>query len=327
MATEMPLGLSMLWESVEPEAALEERFGFNSFRAATHWVSAVLEQIWGLTALECSRMAISDQNAIVWVASDRGGLVVKWSRATARFPKLEASTRLLSALAGQGAPVPSPITSLNGLDRETLLVRETLEGPSCAVSFTVLPELAGDWLDVQDHAAVRSAGACLAEIHRTLGATHVDGSVFSSRSTGLKEHIGGWLENFDRGFAPEATRRLVDLLARASDLDDQTQLVHNDFRAANILTRNSRITGVLDFDDVVIDHRVSDLAKACVYLGTLFTDWRPTPLAVRQSLRAGYESVRPLSRSETEWFEILELWHGLMAIPGENDTAGWASGL
>ncbi|WP_235170484.1 phosphotransferase enzyme family protein [Rhodococcus erythropolis] len=333
MATEMPLGLSMLWESVEPEAALKQRFGFDSFRAATHWVSAVLEQTWGLTALEFSRMAISDQNAIVWVASDRGGLVVKWSRATDRFPKLEASTRLLSALAAQGAPVPSPITSLNGLDRETLLVRETLldretlEGPSCAVSFTVLPELAGDWLDVQDHAAVRSAGACLAEIHRTLGATHVDGSVFSSRSTGLKEHIGGWLENFDRGFAPEATRRLVDLLARASDLDDQTQLVHNDFRAANILTRNSRITGVLDFDDVVIDHRVSDLAKACVYLGTLFTDWRPTPLAVRQSLRAGYESVRPLSRSETEWFEILELWHGLMAIPGENDTAGWASGL
>ena len=87
---------------MEPEAALKQRFGFNSFRAATHWVSAVLEQTWGLTALECSRMAISDQNAIVWVASDRGGLVVKWSRDTDRFPKLEASTRLLSALAGQG---------------------------------------------------------------------------------------------------------------------------------------------------------------------------------------------------------------------------------
>lgn len=48
MATEMPLGLSMLWESVEPEAALEERFGFDSFRAATHWVSAVLEQTLGI---------------------------------------------------------------------------------------------------------------------------------------------------------------------------------------------------------------------------------------------------------------------------------------
>lgn len=323
----LPLGLSMLWESVEPEAALEERFGFNSFGAATHWVSAVLEQTWGLTVLECSRMTISDQNAIVWVGSDRGGLVVKWSRATERFANLEASTRLLSTLAGQGAPVPSPVTSLNGLGRETLLVREKLEGPSCAVSFAVLPELAGDWLDVQDHAAVRAAGASLAEIHRTLGATHVDGSVFSSRSTGLKERIGGWLENFDRGFAPEATRRLTNLLARSSELDDRTQLVHNDFRSANILTRDSKITGVLDFDDVIIDHRVSDLAKACVYLGTLFTDWRPTPIAVRQSLRAGYESVRPLSRSESEWFEILELWHGLMAIPDENDTAGWASAL
>ena len=177
----LPLGLSMLWESVEPEAALKQRFGFNSFRAATHWVSAVLEQTWGLTALECSRMAISDQNAIVWVASDRGGLVVKWSRDTDRFPEAGGVDATAERTRRAGVrPVPSPITSLNGLDRETL------EGPSCAVSFTVLPELAGDWLDVQDHAAVHSAGACLAEIHRTLGATHVDGSVFSSRSTGLK---------------------------------------------------------------------------------------------------------------------------------------------
>ena len=69
----LPLGLSMLWESVESEAALKQRFGFNSFGAATHWVSAVLEQTWGLTALECSRMAISDQNAIVW--ADRKSVV------------------------------------------------------------------------------------------------------------------------------------------------------------------------------------------------------------------------------------------------------------
>lgn len=149
----------------------------------------------------------------------------------------------------------------------------------------------------------------------------------STRAKGLKERIDDWLAGEDRGFAPEASRQLKDLLSGSPELDDEPQLVHNDFRAANILTRDSKVIGVLDFDDVVVDHRVNDLAKACVYLSTRFTEWRPTPMAVRQTLRAGYESVRPLGPAEARWFEILVLWQGLQAIPGENDTARWASAL
>lgn len=110
-------------------------------------------------------------------------------------------------------------------------------------------------------------------------------------------------------------------------LDDKSQLVHNDFRAANILTRDSEIIGVLDFDDVLVDHRVSDLAKASTYLGTRFTSWAPTPITAQQELRAGYESVQPLSSAESEWLDILTLWQGIAAIPGQDDTAGWAAAL
>ena len=330
----LPLGLSMLWETVGPEAALRERFGFDSLDAVTDWAAKALDTTWGIAVAACPRMVISDQNAIVWARSDRGDLVVKWSRARERFGSLDASTRLLRSLADRGIPVAAPLATSDGLDRVVL------DGPSGELSVTVLPELSGDWLDVTDRAAVRSAGACLAELHQALGLLGADdafdagprepapaGGSTAPRSGELTQTIGDWLATRDHQLAPEASRRLQNLLSVAPELDDEPQLVHNDFRAANILTRDSKVVGVLDLDDVRVEHRVHDLAKASVYLGTRFTAWRPTSGHVRQALRAGYESVRPLSPAEARWFEILVVWQGLRAIPRENDPAGWASAV
>jgi homoserine kinase type II len=50
----------------------------------------------------------------------------------------------------------------------------------------------------------------------------------------------------------------------------QQQLVHNDFRSANILHGGTSITAVLDFEDVTYRTRVVDLAKATVLLGTRY---------------------------------------------------------
>ncbi len=306
----------MLWEPVEPEVALKERFGFDGLAAACRWVSEVLDATWGITVATCPRLVISGHNAIFWARSDRGDLVVKWSRDRELFASLDASTGLLRSLADRGIPVAVPLPTTNGLDR----VR--LDGPSGELSVTVQPVLSGDWLDVTDHVAVRAAGACLAQLHQALQAEPA-----AARAAGLGRRISDWLVDGDKGLAPEASGRLRGLLSEAPELDGEPQLVHNDFRAANVLIRDSKVVGVLDFDDVVVEHPVHDLARACVYLGTRFTRWRPTPHAVRESLRAGYESVRPLNRAEARWFEILVLWQGIRAIPGEQDPAGWASAV
>lgn len=319
LARMLPPGLSMLWETVEPAAALRERFGFNGLDQVGDWVIKVLGETWGLTVVHCSRMVISDQNAILWAASDRGDqgdLVVKWSRARESFELLDASARLLRKVAEQGIPVATPLRAMDARDRVVL------DGPAGALSVTVLPEMTGDWLNVDDQKAVWAAGVCLARLHRALGTIQAP-----TPGGDPKERIQGWLADGDRGFAPEASRRLGELLATAPELEDERQLVHNDFRAANILTRGATITAVLDFDEVKVEHRVSDLARASVYLGTRFTDWRPTSAAVKRTLRAGYESVRPLSPAETQWLEILLLWYGLAAVPAPNDPAGWSSAL
>ena len=124
-----------------------------------------------------------------------------------------------------------------------------------------------------------------------------------------------------------ASSRLSELLAGLPEINHEPQLVHNDYRAANILTSGSTIVGVLDFDELSVGQPVGDLAYASVYLSTLFTDWRPTPTAVRQQLRAGYESVRALTLAEGRWYDALVLWLAIQAIPGEVDPGGWGAAL
>ena len=311
----------MLWESVDPYGALRSRFGFGGFTEAVDWISTALAQRWMATVHDCCRLVISDHHAIAWVESDRGALVVKWSHAVPHFDGLAASTQLLRWLGERGLPVAVPIPTALGEDRVVLV------GPAGPLSVAVLPELEGDWLDVEDPAAVRAAGACLAEVHLTLrGCT--DPRLWRPAEVETPDfRIRRWLSHHDPGLVPEASARLTGLLAGLPPLDGRAQPVHNDFRAANILTRGGRIVGVLDFDDVAWDHPVSDLAKAGVYLGTRFTNWRPTPDTVRRQLRAGYESVRPLSPLEGRWLDVLTLWQAIVAIPNSHDPAAWARAL
>jgi Ser/Thr protein kinase RdoA (MazF antagonist) len=314
----LPLGLSMLWESVDPDDALAQRFGFDDVPDAAEWLTTVLDESWAIAATDCTRLVISGLNVIAWVPSDRGDLVVKWSTASDRFASLATSTRLLRSLAAQGVPVAAPIATPTGQDRIVC------DGPAAPLSVTVLPELSGDWLDVSDRAAVFAAGAALAQVHQGLGANDPPAT---AGVEGLATRIGRWSAHADHGLAPAASRRLAELLAAAPELDDVPQLVHNDVRAANILMRESTVVAVLDFDEVVVDHRVNDLAKASVYLATRFRDWGPTPGAARRALRDGYGSVRPLAPDEASWLEVLVLWQGLMAIPHGGDPAEWIAAL
>jgi Ser/Thr protein kinase RdoA (MazF antagonist) len=263
---------------------------------------------------------VSDHNAVAWVATDQGALVVKWSCEARLFDRLSASTVLLRRLADRGVPVAAPLPTVAGHERAVL------DGPTRPLSVAVLPELDGDWLDVGDHAAVRAAGACLARVHAALAQVD-DGVLAAGAVEAPHERTTRWLDVHDHGLAPDATSRLRALHAAAPLLDDPAQLVHNDFRAANVLVRDRTVIGVLDLDDVAHGHRVDDLAKACTYLGTLFRGWGPTSRAAQDALRAGYESVRPLEASEAAWFEVLLLLHGLDAVPGPDDPTGWAAAL
>lgn len=310
----------MLWEDVDAAGALQGRFGFADLDEAGGWIADLLGRTWGLSVRSCSRLVLSGDNAVVWVAPDRGEpLVVKFSCATDRFARLDATTAALDHLARAGIPVAAPLRTR---DQE---FRVRASGPVGELSTGVFPELAGGWLDVSDAGAVHDAGAWLARTHAALADSPTD---VPPRAAGtLRDRVGAWLTGADPGHVPDASRRLAQLLSRAPELPGAPQVVHGDFRAANLLTRDGRVVGVLDLDDAHRAHPVEDLAQASVYLATRFRAWRPTPPVARTALVAGYASVRPLGTAERAWLELLVLWIGLCAVPGPADPGGWAAAV
>jgi Ser/Thr protein kinase RdoA (MazF antagonist) len=147
------------------------------------------------------------------------------------------------------------------------------------------------------------------------------------QSLDLRQRIETWLELEDPGTAPTASARLRDQIASLPQIDSEPQLIHNDYRASNVLTAGSEILAVIDFDEVAWDYCINDLANAFVLLSTRFTNWQPTPASVRDTLLEGYQSVRSLTRLEHQWLQALVLWRGIKAIPAGDDPAGWANAL
>jgi homoserine kinase type II len=129
-----------------------------------------------------------------------------------------------------------------------------------SVSLGVCPVIEGDLLDVGDPAQVTEAGQMLAKLHERLAAyPHcLDGG----RPTGRE------------------------------------QLVHNDFRSANILHGGTSIAAVLDFESVTYRTRVADLAQATVLLGTRYHDWGPTSEVVRDAFVTAYAGEAALTGTE-----------------------------
>ncbi len=82
--------------------------------------------------------------------------------------------------------------------------------------------------------------------------------------------------------------------------------VHNDVNDFNVLVDPvaDRVTGIVDFGDMVVSHRVNDLAVACAYalLGA------PDPLDAVAAVARGYHAVAPLTEEE-----IAALW-GLVGL-------------
>jgi homoserine kinase type II len=128
------------------------------------------------------------------------------------------------------------------------------------VSLGVFPVVDGDLLDVGDEAQVAEAGRMLATLHDAMAAypRRIDGSPSTQHE----------------------------------------QLVHNDFRSANLLHDGTSITAVLDFEEVTYSTRVADLAKASVLLGTRYHDWAPTNQLVREAFVAAYSDWSRLTSAE-----------------------------
>jgi homoserine kinase type II len=260
--------VSMLWESVDPCETLNTRFGFRSATAAAGWVSDSLSTSWGITVDRCERVVISAWNAMAWVTAGERRLIAKWSAQSGLFAHLDDAASVTSWLQKSHIPVAGPIPTLDG--RLLIAVGRDAQGrlgstpPSSGSRLLVgvMPALHGQLLDVGEDQQVADAGRMLA-VHEAL-ATYPDP---------------------------------VDGRMRCGD----EQLVHNDFRSANVLHDGAKVTAVLDLEEIKHDSRIADLAKAAVLLGCRYREWAPTSADVRAVFVDAYSSrLRVTSTQQRE---------------------------
>jgi len=308
--------LEMLWEQDAPEDVLRARFGFDDVEAASAWVIRHVENLWGIDVEACGRIVMSAHNALAWLDTESGPMLLKWSIAAEAFPRLAATAELTNWLARRGVPVSTQVPALDG----------RIQIETDGVSMGLQRKIDGELLNVSDPAQVFAAGAALARLHDALrdypAAERILG-VAAPRP--LAERVAGWLDSSPQQVPAAARETLRRLVERAGASPLPTQLIHGDFRAANVLYAGTDVAAILDLEEVCIDHPIMDVARSAVMLGTVFRDWGPVPQAVRVQFRAGYESERPLSAAEASWWDALVLWWSLALIPAGDDPTGWCA--
>lgn len=307
--------LEMLWEVQDPDAVLDGRFGFSDGESAGRWLSAMLSANWGVRVHSCERIVMSDHNALGWVLTPSGRMLAKWSVASARFPRLLEMARLTNWLDDQGLPVSAPVPAKDG----------RLQVEFGGVSMGLQYEIQGDLLDVSDPRQVWATGAMLARLHDAL-ASYPDGervAALAEQPHQLAVRLADWLEFRAEHLPARARDTLQRLVAEAAGDPLSVQLVHGDVRSANVLCAEGEVVAVIDFEEARFDHRVVELARSAVMLGTRFRHWGPVSADVRMNFSSGYQSERVLTPVEASWWDALVLWCTLVLIPAGNDPTGW----
>lgn len=307
--------LEMLWEPHDPRQALDERFGFSDEESAGCWVAAMLDEHWGVRIDSCERIVMSGGNALAWVGTPSGRLLAKWSVVLERFPRLMETARLTSWLHGRGLPGSVPVPARDG----------RLQVEVDRVSMGLQREIVGDLLDTADLNQVQAAGVVLAQLQDALAAYPDADQLLATAvsSKPLTARVTDWL-NSCADHLPVAARDLLRGLVASAPPDQlPRQLVHFDIRSANLLWARGEVAAILDFEEAQHDHRIVELARAAVLLGTRYHNWAPVSAEVRAEFLTGYQSDRPLTPAEAGWLDILLLWQSLAMVPPGDDPTGW----
>lgn len=307
----------MLWEDIDPYVALKNRFGFESPEQAYGWVQATVSTWWGLDIHSCDQILISDQNALGWLETRSESLIAKCLVAADKFEQLDDQAQVVTWLADQGIPVSAPVAARN---RQVQL---KLDG----VSFALQRKIDGAVVDVTDLCHVQAAGAALGRLHCTLKEYPGYAARHQSLQSSLPKMVEGWLRG-DRSYVPAHARQAL-AQSLSSDVDGALpiQLLHGDYRCTNILLSGSKISAVLDFDEMRTGHRVDELARSAVLLGTRYRSWEPVSHRVRSEFLDGYKSVINLSPSEVRWWHILVLFYSAAMIPKQGEGSSWNKAL
>ena len=202
--------------------------------------------------------------------------------------ELENCVRSFEFLEDTRVPVPGTVT--DGVQE------------SDSSHYTIVDELPGEAIsEVSDSSVTRKAGEYLAAIHNSKSFENVgwiewrrgepevlgfeEGSLKGRIKQLMKDRLEFCREN-DIDWLAEITERFLDNHVHKVPESFEPVFVHHDFNPGNTLTKDGKITGVLDFDYAHSSHAQRDLAKAANKFWLRGGE--------REELYKGYEKIREL---------------------------------
>ncbi|HVA56275.1 MAG: aminotransferase class III-fold pyridoxal phosphate-dependent enzyme [Gemmatimonadaceae bacterium] len=274
----------------------------------------VARERFGLDGTARALFSERDQNFLI-DAGAAGRIVLKIANATEDPAVVDAQQRALSHLAGQVDFTPRIVPASDG----ELVVRLTDgEGRAHLVwAMTCLPGSPLGEMVRPSAALLSSLGRSVARLDTALAGfdhpavhrdfawdlAHARRAIDERRALVRDAPLGRAIDDacaaFDRCTAPHlgSLRRCV---------------IHNDLNDYNVLVgwggapgaADQRVTGIVDFGDMIASYAVADLATAIAYA---VLD-APDPLAPAATVVTAYHAVRPLTEAE------LRVLYGLVAV-------------
>lgn len=243
--------------------------------------------------LELQGIASGIENTNYFVTTSNGRFVLTL------FEKLRADElpfylNLMSHLARHGIPCPSPVAN-----RSNQFLGELKGKPACIVS-----RLSGKSTTTPDSAQCAAIGAMLAQMH-------IAGQSFSQvmpnpRGAGWRAATAPQVRPFLNAVQAELLDSEVALHAHDRLLQLPQGVIHADLFRDNVLLKENRVGGLIDFYFACSDALLYDVAITlndwCVS-----PDGHPYHARAQEFLRA-YHAVRPLLDSErAAWPSVLRL--------------------
>lgn len=260
-------------------------------RLSSEQAEGVVRDLWGLEGRAAPLSSERDQNFLIQTADAR--FVLKVANAAEVPGLLEAENAVLRLLADTGL-VPRLVRSRGGID---------------------LPRAGGHvvrlvtFIDGQPLARVpRPSDALLTDVGRAVGVLDRALGGFDHPALHRRFH-------WDLAHAPS---QVAELLPRVEDAPLRTlieslvavhrttvvprlssfrrSVIHGDVNDYNALVdaRARRVTGIVDFGDMIVSHTVNDCAIAMAYVALGARD----PLRAAAAVARGYHGVLPLTEDE-----------------------------
>lgn len=312
----------MLWETTDPAVALGKRFHFATPTAAKRWLTDTVAHTYGIAVASVDRLVMSAYNLLAWLTTAEGPLLAKCCAFAPAHQCLQNAAALVVWLDQVSLPVSVPLTAKTGA------VQVRCDHLSVGVQ-RVIP---GELLDPSQPAQTCAAGLTLAQLHQAL-ARYPQTSDFLSPTPvpSLPTLIDTWLTGKISQLTEPAIlagcHTLQQLVQQMESTALVPQLVHGDYRAANLLWHEGKIRAVLDFEEVCWGYRVNDLAWAAVHLGTRYHNWGPVMPEVHRTFLNSYTAHSPLATQEQPWLLPLLTWHSLALACSATGRPIHAAGL